>query len=269
MSRRRRRPDEYDDLDDDDDDDFEVRPSQSLHQAAASRPAGERRGVFAEILHLSKTIRSASKANERREAALELQEKLADPDVQRRLMEEVRIPDHDENTQQRRGRPPSTDKQVIYPPRESDRMKRRRALNVLWGLIVRNSVLAIREVSSDENNKRRRVSTKLNLADVMLPYRLVRLCDAAFTRIVGATVASANTTTSPNNAMVPLEYAELRLPCSLGRGERELVLEYCLSMLNSQEALDVAEVDLLEMLNYLCSRKEYLNELNPEGKKVR
>jgi hypothetical protein len=268
MSRRRRRPDEYDDLDDDDDDDFEVRPSQSLHQTAASRPAGERRGVFAEILHLSKTIRSASKANERREAALKLQEKLADPDVQRRLMEEVRVPDHDENTQHRRGRPPQP-REVIYPPRESVRMKRRRALNVLWGLIVRNSVLAIREVSSDENNKRRRVSTKLNLADVMLPYRLVRLCDAAFTRIVGTTgVASANTT-FPNNAMVPLEYAELRLPCSLGRGERELVLEYCLSMLNSQEALDVAEVDLLEMLNYLCSRKEYLNELNPEGKKVR
>lgn len=114
----------------------------------------------------------------------------------------------------------------------ASRVKRRKALSELWRYIIKAAVVSTQKMVSSK--------VKLREADILMPFKLVRCCDLPY---------------EPEDD-VPgiLPYR----PALLSRSETKLVFNYCYDMLHDETALELAELQILENLAYLCSRKEYV-----------
>jgi len=117
--------------------------------------------------------------------------------------------------------------------RRSINVERRMALSEMWRYIILNAVLSVQAIAQG--------SSKMTETDILMPYKLIKCCD------------------------LPYENPEMAIdePSKLSRKETKLVFTYCYDMLQNEAALDLAEVQLLEMLAYLCGRKEYVAYMRP------
>jgi hypothetical protein len=131
----------------------------------------------------------------------------------------------------------------VTPPahkrgRVSIHVAQRNALAAVWRFVIQNAVLASRK--SLANKK-----TKASKADVMLPWKMLHLCSKV-----------EEDFGSPPN---------LRGTATLSRNETKLLTQYCLDMLDNEEALRLAEVVMLEMLVHICSRREFVAYFKPQS----
>jgi hypothetical protein len=114
-------------------------------------------------------------------------------------------------------------------------IRRRRALAEMWRAIILQAVLAVQTIA--------RSNSKLTVSDILMPFKLLRCCDLPDT----------------TDSDVPPQYE----PSKLSRRETKKVFSYCYDMLQDETAVELAEVQLLEMLAYLCARKEYVANMRP------
>jgi hypothetical protein len=129
----------------------------------------------------------------------------------------------------------------VTPPahkrgRVSINVAQRNALAEVWRFVIQNALLASRKIVLATTKK-----VKVTADDVNLPWKLLRLC------------SKEEDFESPPN--VP----------TLSRNETKLLTKYCLDMLEDDDALRVAEVSLLEMLEHICSRREFVAYFKPQS----
>lgn len=117
------------------------------------------------------------------------------------------------------------------------RVRRRKILAELWRCIIVNAVMSAKSTSNS--------SSKLTVSDIVCPFKLLRCCD---------------TPDDHTDTKDPFTRYE---PSRLSRKEVEIVFTYCYEMLGNETALALAEPQLLDMLAYICSRKEYVAYLRP------
>jgi hypothetical protein len=130
----------------------------------------------------------------------------------------------------------------VTPPahkrgRISLHVAQRNALAEVWRFVIQNALLASRKTVLATTKK-----VKVTADDVNLPWKLLRLCSKIDEEFG-----------SPPN--VP----------TLSRNETKLLTKYCLVMLENEDALRLAEVNLLEMLHHICSRREFVAYFKPQS----
>jgi hypothetical protein len=130
----------------------------------------------------------------------------------------------------------------VTPPahkrgRVSINVAQRNALAEVWRFVIQNALLASRKTVFAKTKK-----AKVTVDDVNLPWKLLRLCGKV-----------EEDFGSPPN--VP----------TLSRNETKLLTKYCLDMLEDEDALRVAEGNLLEMLDHICSRREFVAYFKPQS----
>jgi hypothetical protein len=106
--------------------------------------------------------------------------------------------------------------------------QRCQALSQLWVIIIQGSIKAAETI--------RLGGKKLYAEDITLPFRLLVQCD------------------KPDEAF---DGTGLGIP-KLSRKTIRATLNYCLAILDDESAVNLAEAEMLEMLNYICSRVEYV-----------
>ena len=112
------------------------------------------------------------------------------------------------------------------------------ALAEMWGLILMNAIVSVQKMIG-------KTSTKVTATDLLLPFKLLRCCNL-------------DDTNNNNNNM----YQE-SASSKLSRKTTKLVFSYCYDLLQDDNALELAEVHVLEMMAYLCARKEYVAYMRP------
>ena len=110
------------------------------------------------------------------------------------------------------------------------------ALAQLWKIVISGAINFTERIKGGGKSK-----AKLNPKDILLPFRLLQACD------------------SPDEAF---DSVGLNIP-KLSKPTVRKVLYYCLNMLADDDgaARDV-EVDVLEMLNHLCSRTSHVESFS-------
>ncbi len=122
----------------------------------------------------------------------------------------------------------ATPKTSNWPDEDSIAAKRCRALSLVWTSVIQGAVHATQSIVAGGK-------VKLTEQDVTLPYNLLIACD------------KANEVLGKPNVSIPT------LPKRLVRN----LLKYCLELLSDQDII-VARLKLLEMLNFLCSKPDYV-----------
>lgn len=112
-------------------------------------------------------------------------------------------------------------------------VKQRKALSEMWRYIILNAVLSVQTTAR---------ASKLTLNDILMPFKLIRCCDL------------------PDEQESTLTRYE---PSKLSRKTTKQVFSYCYDMLQDENALALAELQLLEMMAYICARKEYVAHMRP------
>ncbi|KAL7571734.1 hypothetical protein ACA910_002833 [Epithemia clementina (nom. ined.)] len=115
---------------------------------------------------------------------------------------------------------------------------RHQAMAELWRFIVPNSVASIQKVAHSKS--------RLTQADILLVFSIIKCCDI------------------PDENLSP-EQVQLHGTFRLTRKEMRVVLNFCLELLNDDEALSVAELDLLDMLAYLAGSRGYMAYLKSQN----
>lgn len=110
---------------------------------------------------------------------------------------------------------------------------RRHALSEVWRSIIHGVVAAVDDFAKGK--------TKLTVADVNMLFKFVQVCDIA------------------NEG-----FEEAYNTYKLSRKEVKLVACLCLDLLDDVFALAIAELQLLEMLAFICSRDEYVAHFRPD-----
>lgn len=111
------------------------------------------------------------------------------------------------------------------------------ALSMLWSVVLMNAISVVRSFQSSKSN------AKLQLDDIKLPYFLLIACD------------------SPDETF---DDAGLDIP-KLSKKTVRSVLTYCLSMLADEKAVELGELQMLHMLNHLCSRNHHVGFFAPKN----
>jgi hypothetical protein len=131
----------------------------------------------------------------------------------------------------------------VAPPahkrgRVSIQVAQRNALAEVWRYVLQNAVLAAQKTVAKQKSK-------VTHEEVSLPYELLLRCnkveeDSGSTPTMGGTAR-------------------------LSRNETKLLTKYCLDMLENEDTFQVAEVKMLEMLAYICSRREFVAYFRPQS----
>ena len=103
------------------------------------------------------------------------------------------------------------------------------ALSEFWTLIMKGVIIVAQSTGSGKKDR------KKNYDDVTLPKKLLVCCD------------------TPDQ----VDNDGIAIP----RFNRKMVrniLKYCLNQLDDEESVELAEVEMLDMLNHMCSRPEYV-----------
>lgn len=108
---------------------------------------------------------------------------------------------------------------------------RRQRLSQLWSMAI---LAAVTSVSNHRSTKGKKA--KLQAADVELPQKLLTASEV------------------PDGVF---ESDNLAIP-KLAKKDVNRLLNYCLNMLEDEEALNLSEVKLLDMLRQLCAKEEYV-----------
>jgi hypothetical protein len=109
--------------------------------------------------------------------------------------------------------------------RVSIHVAQRQALAEVWRYIIYTAVVV------SQQNVAKQKSKKLLKDDVIFPWKMLRLCSKV----------------------------------ELSKNEAKLLIRYCLDMLDDEDALQVAEIDILEMLDHICSRREFVAYFKPQS----
>ena len=112
-------------------------------------------------------------------------------------------------------------------------VRRRRTLSEMWRMIVRGAVLAVNDIATGKS--------KLSLGDITMLYKIIQACDMG-----NEGFENAYSTTK------------------LSRREVKSVTKLCLALLEDDYALQIAELQLLELLAFPCSRREYVAHFRPQ-----
>jgi ataxia telangiectasia mutated family protein len=118
------------------------------------------------------------------------------------------------------------------------RASRHRALSELWRNIVQHAMVFIDMILDDKK-------VKLNRNDVTIPLKLIKLChlyDEGIDYRAGS---------------------KLQPPSRLSRSEIKKVIAFVFGLVDDDRPLALAEVDLLDMLAFICSRREYVANMKP------
>lgn len=128
--------------------------------------------------------------------------------------------------------------EVFIPSGGSRSMLRTRmlALSEFWRYIIQSAISSVQFISDGKS--------KLTDCDILLPYNLIRLCDLC---------------DDGNDATIKLSSPKL------DKQTTRMVFEYCMDMLDNKLTLDLAELPLLQMMSYMCSRGEYVAHFKPTG----
>jgi hypothetical protein len=112
------------------------------------------------------------------------------------------------------------------------------AVMPFYRYIVLNSVVAVRTIA--------RSKSKLNKADILVWFSIIKCCDA-------------------DDDSLTAEVAKFQGTFRLTRKEMKGVLLLCLELLDDEEALSVAELDLLDMLAYIAGSRGYIAYLTSQN----
>jgi hypothetical protein len=128
----------------------------------------------------------------------------------------------------------------VTPPahkrgRVSIHVAQRKALAEVWRYLIHNAVVASQQIVGKQKSK-------VTKDDVILPWKMLRLCSKV-----------EEDFGSPPN-----------LP-TLSKNEAKLLIRYCLEMLENEDTLRVAELVMLEMLDHICSRREFVAYFKPQS----
>jgi hypothetical protein len=117
---------------------------------------------------------------------------------------------------------------------------RRTALAELWRWIIQSAVSAVQSIVDGKS--------RVTEADLIMPYNLIRLCDMKDDE-------------RGNNDTVPYNLQSSKLDKKTTR----CVFEYCMEMLDNNTTADIAVLQLLQMLGFICSRHEYVAHFKQNG----
>lgn len=203
------------------------------------------------ILRLAQELRTQKKLTDRRAAGNKLLSLLADAKVRTKLYREATL---------------SSGRNSSSSPKE--------AIKALWRVVIMNALYAAESALDGKQ--------KVQLDELMLPYKLLRRSEepilltpttteaaAAFatnasTSLAATTIPAAkedrDTSTSTFEPSCHLHNVSNTPTSTVVLSANDIVdlLNFCIKMLNKQPALDVAEMDLLEMMNHLCSQPQYV-----------
>lgn len=202
------------------------------------------------ILRLAQDLRTQKKLTDRRAAGNKLLSLLADAKVRTKLYREATL---------------SSSRNSSSSPKE--------AIKALWRVVIMNALYAAESTLDGKQ--------KVQLDELMLPYKLLRRSEEPIlltptTEAVAAFATNASTSsattaiptakedrdTSTSTFEPPFHLHNMsNTPTStvvLSANDIVDLLNFCIKMLNEQPALDVAEMDLLEMMNHLCSQPQYV-----------
>ena len=112
------------------------------------------------------------------------------------------------------------------------------AMAELWRYIVQNVIASVQKVAHSKS--------KLTQADILVGFSIIKCCDI------------------PDESVSP-EEAMFVGTSRLTRKEMRMVLNFCLELLNDDEALSIAELDLLDMLAYLAGSRGYMAYLKSQN----
>jgi hypothetical protein len=169
--------------------------------------------VYDEIITLLKDLRGG-KITQQRAAGTKLQTLLSKPEIRRKLAAQVQIPE----TQ--RGK-------------ASIVLRRQAALSELWRLVIQHAISAAYNIMDGKS--------KIIEADVVLPFKLILLCDIV-------------EDSSPRQTHNP----------KLDSDTTRMVHKYCLEILRNESIVRFFEHSILQMLVYICSRREYVIYFKPQ-----
>ena len=114
---------------------------------------------------------------------------------------------------------------------------RRYAASALWTPIISAAFKSAMQLASDGK-------CKLNADDVKLPLRLLHLSDKSV-------LAEGN-------------QIKLESTCKIDQKHIKLILKFCFDMLENDVARQLAEIELLNTLLFLCERVDYVAYFRPE-----
>ena len=112
------------------------------------------------------------------------------------------------------------------------------ALAEVWRYIVSNSIAFVEKIAESKS--------KLTKADILIAFSIVKCCDLPEDSL------------SSHEAMI---HGNFRL----SRKEVKAVINFCLRLLNDDEAIGVAELDLLDMLAFLAGNRGYMAYLRSQN----
>lgn len=117
---------------------------------------------------------------------------------------------------------------------------RRTALAELWRWIIQSAVSAVQAIVDGKS--------KVTDSDIIMPYNLIRLCDM-----------QDEGGNDPN-----IDYYHL-VSSKLDKNTTRCVFEYCMEMLDNKTRIETAVLPLLQMLGYICSRRDYVAHFKQHG----
>eukprot|EP00978_Attheya_sp_CCMP212_P021524 scaffold62915_cov55-Attheya_sp.AAC.2 len=168
-----------------------------------SNKSGESTSTYGRISSLGTQLRTETRVTARREAGRNLLSLLSDHKTRSRLFREACS--------------------------RGGVRKGRAALAAMWRVLIKDSIAAAERGTSGKS--------KLMLEDVVLPYKLLILCDR-----------------DEENSGTNLSSKEILA-----------LLKYCLETLTDEKANEAgADFDLLRMLHHLCSRSDYVAHYRPK-----
>jgi hypothetical protein len=203
------------------------------------------------ILRLAQELRTQKKLTDRRAAGNKLLSLLADPKVRTKLYREA-----------------TSSRNSSSSPKE--------AIKALWRVVIMNALYAAESTLDGKQ--------KVQLDELMLPYKLLRRSEEPILLAPTAEFGAASLTNASASAATIIPTAKedrdtststFELPyyhhnmsntptSTLVLSANDIVdlLNFCIKMLNEQPALEIAEMDLLEMMNHLCSQPQYVVRQN-------
>jgi hypothetical protein len=225
-----------------------TKPNRSSSSGNSTITAGS---TYRVILRLAQELRTQKKLTDRRAAGTKLLSMLADAKVRAKLYREAQ----------------TSSSRTHSSPKE--------AIQALWKVVIMNALYAA-ETSLDGKQR-------VQLDELMLPYKLLRRSEettaTTTTTAEGSTTATTTTTTTgkegdetiPSTSEGSHNYhPNLMLSSSYTAGvlsgnEILDLFNFCMKLLNEEQALEIAQMDSLEMLNHLCSQPQYVVSYNKKN----
>ena len=192
--------------------------------------------TYSKVRALAQQLLDDTAITRRREAGEKLQRMLSTPEVRRRLAAEAKP--------KSRGSAPLSPAATMAAKQE--------ALANMWRFIVQNTILAVQNISAKK-------TPKMKESDILIPFKIIQCCDLP-----------DETRDYTSSSFLGSMRCSISSSSKLSKRETRLVADYCMEMLTLPnkndahiEAKRAAEGQMLEMMSYICSRREYVAHFRP------